>query len=180
MTHPSRCMAFFLAALLSGCAAQISPNSALDASSPKERLEREALSRIFMKTNAVVQMPPDHRFGSALIGAEFSATFTGQPSRCVVVELETPRGATATSVLFRYRDRDYYETVTHVSGYTVTACPRNLAGLQPFPELQTKLDALKRPAGAYCENLNGGMATPGAPWRCRYDGKKGFPTGRSF
>lgn len=181
MSFRSIALVSLLALILAACGAQSPPpNPSTNASASIEQMDRAGIARITMNTAPIRNMPHDHRFGRAMIGPENKAWLSDKPMRCVVIELETPRGPSATTLLFRYNAPNSYLVTTHVSGYAADVCPARMAGLQPFPELQAKFDALKRPTGAYCENLNGAMATPGVPWRCRYDGKKGFPTGRSF
>jgi hypothetical protein len=176
--HKQSLQLFGLAAMLSACAAQNPPSPAVDGKPQPERMDRAAIARIVMNVGLISNMPSDHRFGRALIGREMNGWLTNQPVRCVVVELDTPRGPNATSMMVAHVEGTRYKVTTDKSGYQLPGCHMKAADLQPFPELQAKLDALQRPTGAYCENLNGAMATPGVPWRCRYDGKKGFPTYR--
>jgi hypothetical protein len=167
--------------LLAGCTAENTASGlsgAAVAPPQPERMDRADVARVAMNSPPMRNMPPDHRFKTAMIGSEYAALFSGDPQRCVVVHLETPRGGRATTILVTKVGPTSHKVTYHASGYEADACNSRGSDLRPFPELQKRIDAVKVQPDAYCEELNGAAATPGGPWRCRFDGKKGFPNYR--
>ena len=147
MAWQQRCIAFSLVTLLSACAAQSPPNAAVEGKPQPEQMDRAAIARIVANMHLISTMPSDHRFGRALIGRQLNNWLTNQPMRCVVVELDTPRGPNATTMMIAHVEGTQYKVTTHKSGYQLPGCYMRAVDLQPFPELQVKLDALQRPNG---------------------------------